>query len=47
MKHKWIITPRGRRSKYYDCVRCKEHIVAFSKKGADSVSGECQEKERK
>ena len=40
MKHKWEIKPRGKKTKYYFCLRCEELAVACSKKEADSF-GEC------
>ena len=47
MKHKWIITPRGKETKYYDCQRCEVRVVACSRKDADSYSISCEiEQER-
>ncbi len=42
IKHKWKISPRGRKSKYYDCINCGEHIVAGNKKEADEYGKECE-----
>ena len=42
VKHKWKITPRGKKTKNYDCELCGEHAVATSKKEADETSGSCE-----
>jgi hypothetical protein len=42
MKHLWVITKRGKISKYYDCKRCGLHIVATSRKQADLSTGPCE-----
>ena len=43
MKHKWIIKPRGLKSKakYYTCSRCLLTIVALSKAEADESRPKC------
>lgn len=42
LKHKWKIIPRGKKTKYYECEMCGEHVVATSKKGADESTGSCE-----
>lgn len=45
MKHKWKIKPRGEKTKYYICERCKLTIVATSIKQANELSSFCFKKE--
>uniref|UniRef100_A0A6M3J708 Uncharacterized protein n=1 Tax=viral metagenome TaxID=1070528 RepID=A0A6M3J708_9ZZZZ len=41
MKHKWIISPRGKKTKYYTCIRCQEVEVSFSRKRVDKYNPKC------
>ena len=43
MKHKWKIEPRGRKTRYYTCVRCGERVVSMSRKFADTLGGQCKQ----
>jgi len=41
MKHKWIIKPRGKKTKYYICARCGERAVGSSIKGVNEIWTNC------
>ncbi len=45
MKHKWQITPRGHKTKYYTCERCNARVAATSRKEADVFFHRCKERE--
>jgi hypothetical protein len=42
MKHKWKITPRGKKSKYYDCLRCGLHTYGWSLKEVNKEYPKCE-----
>jgi len=42
MRHKFTITPRGKRTKYYTCQRCGITIGATSIKEANRYYPECK-----
>lgn len=41
MKHKWIVTPRGKKTKYFTCERCGLKIYTFSFKDANKYYPIC------
>ena len=43
MRHKWVISPRGKLSKYYTCKVCGKQMTAFSRKDAAAYGGICKE----
>jgi len=42
MKHQWRIEPRGKKTKYYICMRCTLWVTATSIKQADALSDHCE-----
>ena len=46
MKHKWVIEPRGKKTKYYICSRCGTVETAVNLKEADIYGGKCQTQKR-
>lgn len=42
MKHKWSISPRGKKTKYYTCTKCGTKITASSLKMADELDSDCK-----